>query len=85
MTAAGPPSGPSPRTRLRDYTATSHNPELKKLETPYRLAQPTLRGSAAPIEREGRRFSAAIVVVLVSATSALAFYDLYLFVTMIAR
>lgn len=78
MTSAAPPSS---RSRLIDYTSSS------------RLAQPPpaafvksdASASRAALLHNGQRFTAAVVVAFIFGTTALSLYDLYLFLTLVAR
>lgn len=72
------PTSPSSPSRLIDFTTMPG----AKVAAPPRPA--TLHAQRSALQG-GQRFIAAVVVVFIFGTTALSLYDLYLFLTLVAR
>ena len=77
MTSAAPPSS---RSRLIDYTSSS-----RLAQHPPAAFAPKSEASRASLLHNGQRFTAAVVVAFIFGTTVLSLYDLYLFLTLVAR
>jgi hypothetical protein len=74
-------SGPvSSRPTVRDFTSAPAPPPPAGTHA----ALPVLRGTIAE-RQNGQRLAAGVVVTLIAAATGLSVYDLYLFLTLVAR
>ncbi len=80
MSSAAPPAA---RSRLVDYTT----PKRTDQHAAAAALAPKLNSGALKTSamNTGQRFTAAVVVAFIFGTTALSLYDLYLFLTLVAR